>query len=114
MPSAAGTESTPPIIERMNDSSRVESLRFLRRYLLREVERVERWIAVEEDHERALAVRRPPPPPPEWVIERGISHRREPIAVHTGDCRMRGKALTVRGIRPCQLCRPDTALGVLE
>ncbi|MFE2031920.1 DUF6233 domain-containing protein [Streptomyces scopuliridis] len=91
----------------------------------RDLARSQRWIAEEEGRAAAIAARRPPPPPPEWVAERGISANREPIAIHAGTCSMaRGKlqaltreqaveALTEHGIRSCQLCWPDTALGLL-
>ncbi|MFD3913387.1 DUF6233 domain-containing protein [Streptomyces sp. NPDC058603] len=95
----------------MNESSRLEALRFLEKVQLRDLERTRRWIAAEEGRAAEIADRRPPPPPPEWVAERGISANREPIAVHGGTCSMaRGKlqaltreqaveALTVHGIR---------------
>ncbi|MFD3917326.1 DUF6233 domain-containing protein [Streptomyces sp. NPDC058603] len=109
-----------------NPSARLEALRFLERVQERDLARTRRWIAEEEGHAAAAAARRPPPPPPEWVAERGISANREPIAIHAGACPMaRGKlqpltrgqaveALTVHGIRPCPMCRPDTDLGVLD
>ncbi|WP_326811658.1 DUF6233 domain-containing protein [Streptomyces scopuliridis] len=108
-----------------NPSARLEALRFLLRVQERDLERTRRWIAAEEGRAAEVAARRPPPPPPEWVAERGISANREPIAIHAGACSMaRGKlqaltreqaveALAVHGIRPCQLCRPDTDLGLL-
>ncbi|MFE4535658.1 DUF6233 domain-containing protein [Streptomyces scopuliridis] len=107
-------------------SARLEALYFLKRVQLEQLERTERWIADEEGRLAEVAARRPRAEPPAWVAERGISARREPIAIHAGTCSMaRGKlqaltreqaveALTVHGIRPCQLCRPDTDLGVLD
>ncbi|MFF1416540.1 DUF6233 domain-containing protein [Streptomyces sp. NPDC058280] len=109
----------------MNDSPRLEALRFLRRVQARDLARTDRWIAAEEGRAAEVAARRPPPAPPEWLIERGIDTHRSPVAVHAGDCRMTGtstrpitreqamEALVEHGIRPCPLCRPDTALGVL-
>ncbi|MFE3139714.1 DUF6233 domain-containing protein [Streptomyces scopuliridis] len=109
-----------------DSSLRLYALRALERVQLHDLERTRRWIAAEEGRAAEVAARRPPKPPPQWVAERGISARREPIAVHAGTCSMaRGKlqpltreqaveALTVHGIRPCQLCRPDTDLGVLD
>ncbi|MEU3184226.1 DUF6233 domain-containing protein [Streptomyces sp. NPDC006923] len=106
----------------MNDSSRLEALLFLLRVQEQDVERTRRWIAAEEGRSAEVAARRPPPPPPNWLLERGISAGRTPIAVHLGNCRMHGgvitaltrqqavEALTVGGVRPCPLCRPDTAL----
>ncbi|MFJ9029787.1 DUF6233 domain-containing protein [Streptomyces sp. NPDC102274] len=108
-----------------NPSLRLAALRFLERVQEQDLARTRRWIAEEEGRAAEIAARRPPPPPPEWLIERGIDARRSPVAVHAGDCGMAGKvkrpitreqavaALVERGIRPCPLCRPDTALGVL-
>jgi hypothetical protein len=63
--------------------SRLAQLQFLRRYLLGELERVERRIAAEE--QREAAARRTPPPPPDWIL----SYLRTgsttcPDAVHVG------------------------------
>ncbi|WP_030756685.1 DUF6233 domain-containing protein [Streptomyces sp. NRRL F-5135] len=109
----------------MTDSPRLIALRFLERVQLQDLERTRRWIAEEEGRAAEEAARRPPPAPPEWLVERGIDGARSPIAIHVGDCKMRGRAvqpltrdqavtgLVEHGIRPCPLCRPDTALGVL-
>ncbi|KIF67606.1 hypothetical protein HY68_01510 [Streptomyces sp. AcH 505] len=105
---------------------RLEYLQFLRRYLVRELARVDGWIAVEQRRTAEEAARRPPPEPPEWVIERGVSQHRTPLALHRGGCPMAQgmlrpvsetqarRALVDQGLRPCDVCRPDTALGVLE
>ncbi|MFJ1580429.1 DUF6233 domain-containing protein [Streptomyces sp. NPDC088182] len=109
----------------MNESSRLDALRFLEKVQLRDLERTRRWIAAEEGRAAETAARRPPPAPPEWVAERGISANREPIAIHAGTCTMaRGmlQPLTRQqaveglehGIRPCELCRPERDLGVLD
>ncbi|MFF2522457.1 DUF6233 domain-containing protein [Streptomyces liangshanensis] len=109
-----------------NPAGRLAALRFLLRVQEQDVARTRLWIAEEEGRAAEVAARRPPAARPEWVLERGISQHRTPLAVHAGDCGMRGmstvpltraqavEALTVRGVRPCPLCRPDTALGVLE
>ncbi|MFD9633637.1 DUF6233 domain-containing protein, partial [Streptomyces violascens] len=85
-----------------------------------------RWITAEEQREAAMA-RRTPPPPPDWILSylrTGSTSRAD--AVHVGGCGMTGKrtkpitreqalrALTVEDVPPCQYCRPDSELGVLE
>ncbi|MFJ2674100.1 DUF6233 domain-containing protein [Streptomyces sp. NPDC087525] len=109
-----------------NPSARLEALYFLKRVQLEHLERMERWIAAEEGRLAEIAARRPRAEPPAWVAERGIGARREPVAVLAGGCSMaRGmlqpltrqqavEALTVHGIRPCELCRPERDLGVLD
>ncbi|MFD7117922.1 DUF6233 domain-containing protein [Streptomyces sp. NPDC059922] len=105
----------------------MEALYFLKRVQLEQLERTERWIAAEEGRLAEIAARRPRAEPPAWVAERGISARREPVAVHAGGgssmaCGMLQpltrqqavEALTAHGIQPCPMCRPDTDLGVLD
>ncbi|RCH70416.1 hypothetical protein DT019_02720 [Streptomyces sp. SDr-06] len=104
--------------------SRLVQLQFLRRYLLGELERVERWIATEE--QREAAARPTPPPVPDWVLSyprAGATSR--PDAVHVGDCGMAGKRTKpitrdqalralAEGVEACQFCRPDSELGWLD
>lgn len=106
-------------------SSRLDQLHFLRRYLLQELARVDGWIKQEEERAAAIA-RRTPLPVPDWVLSypRAGSTTR-PDAVHVGDCGMAGKrtkpisrdqalrALS-EGVEPCPFCRPDSELGVLD
>ncbi|MFJ9033035.1 DUF6233 domain-containing protein [Streptomyces sp. NPDC102274] len=103
----------------MSESSRLEALRFLEKVQLRDLERTRRWIAMEEGRTAETATRQPPP---EWVVERRVEQK----TVHVGDCWVAGKkaqpitreqavaAFTEHGAQPCDVCRPDTALGVLD
>ncbi|MFJ3205820.1 DUF6233 domain-containing protein [Streptomyces sp. NPDC086989] len=62
----------------------------------------------------------------DWVIQYGISAQQRPELVHTGDCRMtsgRSRPVTRRqaletlqntAARPCEICRADSALGLLD
>ena len=105
-------------------SSRLDQLHFLRRYLVQELARVDSWIAREEERAAAMA-RRTPPPQPEWVICTLSSGRGAiPQGVHTGTCGMapgnrqpitREQALAAltEGVPACEFCRPDTDLGWL-
>lgn len=107
------------------DFSRVEQLRFLVRVREQDLTRARGWLDAEERRLAELAARRPPPPPPDWVVEQGIGQGRRIVAVHQGFCRPLGAR--VRAIEAdearrllamdtglaCQLCRPDTELGVL-
>lgn len=103
--------------------SRLQLLRFLEKVQAQDLQRTRDWIAVEERHVAAEAVRRPAPPPAEWLIERGIGVGRLPVRVHAGDCwdtRKRCTAMTLdearralaEGIPACPHCRPDAALGM--
>lgn len=79
----------------------------------------------EAERIRAGAARRQPPVV-EWIIEYGISAQRRPELVHTGDCRMasgrsrpstRAQAIeTLQNTpaRACEICRADSALGLLD
>ncbi|MFF3863632.1 DUF6233 domain-containing protein [Streptomyces sp. NPDC002209] len=84
-------------------------------------------IAVLEQAERVhvdAALHRPPVV--EWVIEYGISAQRRPEVVHTGDCRMTSgrsrpatrqqavETLHNSTARACEICRADSALGLLD
>ncbi|MFD3333500.1 DUF6233 domain-containing protein [Streptomyces sp. NPDC058700] len=114
----------------MNDeptSPELEKLRFLYRVQLSQVAQTERWIEAEVAKLRERASRRPRREGPEYVLSylRAGGH---PTAdsVHVGDCRMAShhtkpltrdqarQAITTGGIRACEICRPDSDLGVLE
>lgn len=103
--------------------SRLQLLRFLEKVQLQDLQRTRGWIATEEQHVAAEAVRRPAPPPPEWLIERGIGVGRLPVRVHAGGCwdaRKRCTAMTMEearrapaeGVPARPQCRPDAALGM--
>ncbi|MGW6207492.1 DUF6233 domain-containing protein [Streptomyces sp. NPDC055089] len=106
-------------------SSKIEPLRFLERVQMRDLARTRKWIRDEEQHLADIAARRPPPPPRDWLLERGIGQARRPVAVHQGCCRLTGsrvKPISTDEARrlldedsslACQLCRPDTELGML-
>ncbi|MER7841532.1 DUF6233 domain-containing protein [Streptomyces sp. NPDC096040] len=74
------------------------------------------------EEERGRARR---PPAPDWILElnRATGH---PLAVHAGDCGMVGRRkrpvgqddarrlLTTDGVPACPICRPDTALHIVD
>ncbi len=91
------------------------------------LERVRHRIAEVETREAALRPVRQLPEGPGWVL----SFLREggrpvPDSVHIGDCRLAARhrkplsrdearrALTDGGIRACEICRPDSELGILD
>ncbi|KOV98223.1 hypothetical protein ADL02_06780 [Streptomyces sp. NRRL WC-3723] len=106
-------------------------LRFARRVVehqaARQLALMDRWIADEErretERQRRLGARQAAAA--EWAIERGLNGR-STVYVHVGGCtgaggRAKGvgreqavRALTEEGVPACPLCRPDTALGILE
>ncbi|MFJ7152024.1 DUF6233 domain-containing protein [Streptomyces sp. NPDC100445] len=117
----------------MNDDrplTRLDMLRFARRVVehqaARQLALMDRWIADEERREagrrRRPAIRRPAG---DWAVERGLNGR-STMYVHAGGCTAAGgrakavdrdqavRALTEEGVPACPLCRPDTALGILE
>ncbi|MEU6596860.1 DUF6233 domain-containing protein [Streptomyces flaveolus] len=110
--------------------TRLDMLRFARRVVehqaARQLALMDRWIADEErretERQRRLGARQAAA---EWAIERGLNGR-STVYVHVGGCtgaggRAKGvgreqavRALTEEGVPACPLCRPDTALGILE
>ncbi|MET8766124.1 DUF6233 domain-containing protein [Streptomyces sp. NPDC004658] len=109
--------------------TRLDMLRFARRVVehqaARQLALMDRWIADEERREAERRRRIGARQAAEWAIERGLNGR-SPVYVHVGGCtgaggRTRGvgreqavRALTEEGVPACPLCRPDTALGILE
>ncbi|KMS93049.1 MULTISPECIES: DUF6233 domain-containing protein [Streptomyces] len=111
--------------------TRLDMLRFARRVVehqaARQLALMDRWIADEErretERQRRLDARQAAAA--EWAIERGLNGR-STVYVHVGGCtgaggRAKGvgreqavRALTEEGVPACPLCRPDTALGILE
>ncbi|MER5312659.1 DUF6233 domain-containing protein [Streptomyces sp. NPDC002773] len=108
-------------------SPELEKLRFLYRVQLGQVAQTERWIEAELAKLRERAARLPRLEGPEYVLSylRAGGHP-APDSVHRGDCRMVShhtkpldrqqalQAITTGGIRACEICRPDSELGVLE
>lgn len=102
-------------------SPRMVLPRFLERVQVRDLVRTRDWIRQEEQHLAELAARQPPPA---WVVEQGIGQGRRPVAVHQGFCRPTGprvkavaadesqRLLDDESALACQLCRPDTELGM--
>ncbi|MFE4873861.1 DUF6233 domain-containing protein [Streptomyces sp. NPDC056682] len=104
-------------------------LRTLETFFVLGLDEIRKAIAVKEEQEAAMA-RRAPPPVPDWII----STARAPSTtgatgartVHVGGCGMAHgtitalthaqalRALTVEDVPPCQYCRPDSELGVLD
>lgn len=111
--------------------SRLQHLRSVRAWLLRQLRRTDDTIAELERQEVAAtrAARTSPPPPRGWKLAMrragGGGTGATPGAVHTGACGMAGKntrplareqalrAITEDGVTACPCCRPDTDLGVL-
>ncbi|MFG2776158.1 DUF6233 domain-containing protein, partial [Streptomyces sp. NPDC048350] len=91
------------------------------------LDRIRRRIAELETRERAMQTVRTLPEGPGWVMSylRVGGH---PVAdsVHIGDCSLAGpqkrplgreqarEAMTGGGIRACEVCRPDSELGILD
>jgi hypothetical protein len=107
------------------EHSRLEMLRFLRRYVVQELARIDDWIQQEQlhaDHERErrrIATRAAERP---WWIQ---LEGNRPVRLHLGGCFFisrhdEGRACTrdqavealARGAEPCGGCRPDADLGV--
>jgi hypothetical protein len=117
-------------IERVNEeltSPELEKLRFLYRVQLGQVAQTERWIEAELAKVRERAARRPLPEGPQYVLSfLRVGGKATADSVHLGDCRMTShhtkpldegqarQAITSGGIRACEICRPDSELGVLE
>ncbi|MFE9738799.1 DUF6233 domain-containing protein [Streptomyces sp. NPDC006477] len=108
-------------------SPELEKLRFLYRVQLSQVAQTERWIDAELHKLRERASRLPRLEGPEFLLSY-LRAGGQPKAdsVHLGDCRMVShhtkpldrdqarQAITSGGIRACEICRPDSELGVLE
>ncbi|WP_194279790.1 DUF6233 domain-containing protein [Streptomyces sp. SYP-A7193] len=106
--------------------TRLVLLRFLERVQLRDLERTRHWIADEErrEQERRRGIR-DRPVSPDWLLEQGLNHNSPPVQVHCGDCWNKGKrtrgvsldearrAIT-EGVKACDVCRPDSALGFVD
>ncbi|WP_328941507.1 DUF6233 domain-containing protein [Streptomyces sp. NBC_00250] len=114
----------------MNDeptSPELEKLRFLYRVQLGQVAQTERWIEAELAKVRERAARLPLREGPEYVLSYlRVGGKATADSVHLGDCHMTShhtkpldreqarQAITSGGIRACEICRPDSELGVLE
>ncbi|MFJ6579227.1 DUF6233 domain-containing protein [Streptomyces sp. NPDC091368] len=114
----------------MNDeptSPELEKLRFLYRVQLGQVAQTERWIDAELGKLRERAARLPRQEGPEYVLSYlRAGGQATADSVHLGDCRLVShhtkpltrdqarQAITAGGIRACEICRPDSQLGVLE
>ncbi|MEU1078196.1 DUF6233 domain-containing protein [Streptomyces sp. NPDC005878] len=108
-------------------------LQFLERYQERELAKTRAWITKKqaEIEEQKARDARAAQPPPDWLIQHGIGAG--PLTVHTNlsedsdRCWARAGAERCRpssreqafqalndGARACEICRPDTILGVLD
>ncbi|MFI8962031.1 DUF6233 domain-containing protein [Streptomyces sp. NPDC053493] len=108
-------------------SPELEKLRFLYRVQLQQVAQTQRWIDAELARVRERASRRPLPDGPAYVLSY-LRAGGQPTAdsVHLGDCRQAShhtrpltreqalQAITSGGLRACEICRPDSELGVLD
>lgn len=102
-------------------------LRTLEHWLALSLDRVRARIAEVETREAAMRPVRLLPEGPGWVLSY-LRERGRPVAdsIHIGDCRLAGQnarplgrdearqALTAGGIRACEICRPDSDLGILD
>ncbi|MEV6548036.1 DUF6233 domain-containing protein [Streptomyces sp. NPDC051597] len=111
----------------------LQQLQFLERYQARELAKTRDWITKKQAEitEQEARDARAAQPPPDWLIQHGIGAG--PVTVHTtltdGADRCWAKAgrerchpatrdqalqaLTAGG-QACEICRPDTALGILD
>lgn len=116
-------------LERVNDSTsltRLDLLRFLERVQKRDLARTRRWIAEEEA--RAVQQERRQETEervaPDWILQTMINSGASML--HLGTCWATGSKRTrgitrdealdalAHGAEACSVCRPDTALGVLD
>ncbi|MGW7433330.1 DUF6233 domain-containing protein [Streptomyces sp. NPDC054861] len=102
-------------------------LRTLEHWLVLSLDRVRSRIAEIETREAAMRPVRVLPAGPGWVLSY-LRERGRPVAdsVHIGDCKLAGphrkplnqdearQAITAGGIRACEICRPDSDLGILD
>ena len=102
-------------------------LRTLETYLAMLLGDVRDRIGKIEQQQATSAPRRALPDKPEYVLSY-LRERGQPIAdsVHLGDCKQVShhtrpltrdqalQAITSGGIRACEICRPDSSLGVLD
>ncbi|MBP2581949.1 hypothetical protein J3A78_002427 [Streptomyces sp. PvR006] len=108
-------------------SPELEKLRFLYRVQCSQLAQTERWIDAELAKVRERAARRPLPDGPAFVLSYlRVGGKATADSVHLGDCRMVShhtkpldeaqarQAITSGGLRACEICRPDSELGVLE
>ncbi|MFF0588373.1 DUF6233 domain-containing protein [Streptomyces sp. NPDC003781] len=105
------------------DLPRLRTLRTFLAVLLVEIdEAIARGEQREREEQRATRDR---PKPPAWLLELGLNRNSPPVQVHQGDCwnsgkRTRGISLDearraiTEGVKPCNVCRPDSALGFLD
>lgn len=108
-------------------SPELEKLRFLYRVQVGQLAQTEKWIDAELAKLRERASRRPLPDGPSYVLSY-LRAGGQPTAdsVHTGDCKQVShhtkpltreqalQAITSGGLRACEICRPDSELGVLD
>ncbi|MEU1071961.1 MULTISPECIES: DUF6233 domain-containing protein [unclassified Streptomyces] len=108
-------------------------LEFLERYQARELAKTQQWIIRKQKEIEQQQARdaRAAQPPPAWLIQHGIGAG--PVTVHTNltdtadQCwatagrerchpATRDQALQAltSGGQACEICRPDTALGILD
>ncbi|WP_329274045.1 DUF6233 domain-containing protein [Streptomyces sp. NBC_00691] len=102
-------------------------LRTLEHWLVLSLDRVRERIAEVETREAALRPVRALPEGPGWVLS-FLREGGRPVAdsIHIGDCRLAARhrkplsreearrALTDGGMRACEICRPDSELGILD
>ncbi|MGW2426041.1 DUF6233 domain-containing protein [Streptomyces sp. NPDC001709] len=108
--------------------TRLDMLRFARRVVeqqaVRQLTLIDRWIADEEQRERAAKARQARTA--DWLIQYGLN-RTNVDAVHMGDCWAAKKSGRCRPatreqamealrqqVPACPHCRPDTDLGILD
>lgn len=115
----------------MSDSpSELELLYFARRVVVQQatsaLAQLDGWIEAAAQREAAKRhTQEAHPAPPDWLLQNNLGGAR-PAFVHTGDCPKvageRWRPVTEQQARealreqvpPCPLCRPETALGILD
>ncbi|MFJ3164374.1 DUF6233 domain-containing protein [Streptomyces kanasensis] len=96
----------------------------LRTWLRLTLLQVDARIAALEAEAAAARRRAAPPPSPDYRIQRSPGAGRTATSVHLGSCGMARKApgasedaarrALAEGVPACQVCRPDTELGILD
>lgn len=113
---------------------RLAAARFHRNVLVGDLARTDRWIAQleREVSEEQARQKRAKVPPPEWALQRGVGRGLPTIHTTLGESADRCwgadvdyvriqpttrekalRVLTEQQAVPCDMCRPDTILGLL-
>ncbi|MGW3284047.1 DUF6233 domain-containing protein [Streptomyces sp. NPDC001002] len=106
-----------------DDLERPQTLRIWHSMWLDRIDRKAAYLRQRQAEEERRQHTRPPAP--DWILELSRANG-NPQAVHVGDCGMTGRQprpvgqdearrlLTVDGVPACPICRPDSALGIVD